>query len=219
MSWATREVTTTMAEQTQSILTQTKIKMTDPTALGVFGLAMVTLVASSQKLGWTTGTAYIIPWAIVLGSLAQVWAASVDFRNNNYFGSIVLGVYGLFWMAVGVHWMIALGWLGDPGAAADPRQAGFAYLGYLVFSLFITVAALEASKVFAGILVLIDVLFLTLALSTFGVAAGTMLTVAGVAEFGISLLGFYCAGVVFLNNFFGRTVLPLGAPFGLVKKA
>jgi succinate-acetate transporter protein len=39
----------------------------NPSPLGLLGLALVTLVASSNKLGITEGTAYIIPWAIFLG--------------------------------------------------------------------------------------------------------------------------------------------------------
>jgi hypothetical protein len=38
------------------------------------------------------------------------------------------------------------------------------------------------------------------------------------AEFAISMLGFYGAGAIFLNNFFGRTLLPLGAPMGWIRK-
>ena len=39
----------------------------NPSPLGLFGLAIVTLVASSSKLGITDGTAYIIPWALFWG--------------------------------------------------------------------------------------------------------------------------------------------------------
>ena len=45
----------------QQSVTETKIVMSDPTARGVFGLAMVTFVAASAKMGWTTGVTYIIP--------------------------------------------------------------------------------------------------------------------------------------------------------------
>ncbi len=42
------------------------VKMTtaDPSGIGLFGLAMVTLVASSQKLGLTDGVSLVLPWAI-----------------------------------------------------------------------------------------------------------------------------------------------------------
>jgi uncharacterized protein len=58
-------------------VTETKIVLSDPTALGVFGLSIITFVAASQKLGGTTGSTYLVPWALFLGS-------------------IVLGVHGLF---------------------------------------------------------------------------------------------------------------------------
>lgn len=199
-------------------VTETKIIMSDPTALGVFGLAMVTFVAASAKMGWTSGTAYIIPWALFLGSIAQVWASSIDFKKNNYFGAIVLGAYGLFWIAVAMHWATSLGWLGPVGDKADPRQLGVACIGYFIFSLFIMVAAFEANKVFAAILVMINVLLPALALTIFGINAPLFSLVAAYSELAISLLGFYCAGAVFLNSFFGRTLLPLGKPFGFIRK-
>lgn len=201
-----------------SPVTETKIIMSDPTALGVFGLAMVTFVAASAKMGWTSGTAYIIPWALFLGSIAQIWASTIDFKKNNYFGAIVLGAYGLFWIAVAMHWAMTLGWLGAVGDKADPKQFGFACLGYFVFSLFIMVAAFEANKVFAAILVLINILLPSLALSIFGINAPLFSALAAYSELGISLLGFYCAGAVFLNSYFGRTLLPLGKPFGFIRK-
>lgn len=43
---------------------QMKIATADPSALDPFGLAIVTLVASSQKLGITSGVSLVIPWAI-----------------------------------------------------------------------------------------------------------------------------------------------------------
>src|SRR5678815_1797825 len=208
----------TASHTPQPPITETKIIMSDPTSLGVFGLSMVTFVAASQKMGWTSGSAYLIPWALFLGSIAQVWASSIDFKKNNYFGAIVLGAYGLFWIGVAMHWAIALGWLGPIGANADPRQLGVACIGYFIFSLFIMVAACEANKVFAAILLLINVLLPSLALSLFGINTPLFSVVAAYAELAISLLGFYCAGAVFLNSYFGRTLLPLGKPFGFIRK-
>ena len=210
-----------MASTIEKVVTETRLKLSDATALGVFGLAMVTFVASSVKLGWVPGTHYVIPWAIMLGSIAQLWAAAIDMKNNSYFGSIVLGAYGLFWMAVAMHWMISQGWFYDIPADANPdltKAVAFAYIGYLIFSLFITVAAWEANKVFGAILVLIDVLLLSLALQALKVGADFFGPLAAWSEFLIALLGFYAAGTIFLNGFFGRQVLSLGKPLGLIKK-
>lgn len=198
-------------------VTEMRIAMADPTALGVFGLAMVTLVAASQKLGWTADTSYVIPWAIFLGAGAQLWASTVDFRKGNYFGATVLGAYGLFWMGVAMHWAMANGWIGQVGQG-DPKAIGFAFIGYLVFSLFITIASFETNRVFAAILVLIDVLFVGLIMATFGIDKPTASAIAALSELAISVLGFYASGAIFLNQFYGRTVLPLGKPLGLIRK-
>ena len=117
-----------------------------------------------------------------------------------------------------MHWAISLGWLGAVGDKADPRQLGMACIGYFIFSLFIMVAAFEANKVFAMILVMINVLLPSLALSLFGINTPLFSALAAYSELAISMLGFYCAGAVFLNSYFGRPLLPLGKPFGFIRK-
>ena len=64
-----------------------KIYTADPSALGLFGLAMITFVASSQKLGWTDGTSLLVPWAIFLGAIAQIYACVNDAKKGNVFRS------------------------------------------------------------------------------------------------------------------------------------
>ena len=89
----------------------------------------------------------------------------------------------------------------------------------MIFSLFIMVAAFEANKVFAAILVMINVLLPSLGLSILGIDPGFFSMLAAYSELVISLLGLYCAGAVFLNTYFGRVLLPLGKPFGFIRKA
>lgn len=59
----------------------------NPSPLGLLGLVIVTLLASSAKLGITDGTAWIIPWAIFLGAFAQFVAGILDYKHNNTFGA------------------------------------------------------------------------------------------------------------------------------------
>ncbi|QDR80839.1 acetate uptake transporter [Sporomusa termitida] len=189
----------------------------DPTPLGVFGLAMVTLVAASQKLGWTSGTAFLIPWAFFLGATAQLFASYWDFKHNNLFGATVLGAFGLFWYSVAMAWMIKGGVFGAALAAqADVSQMGFAFFGYFIFSVFATVASLDTNKVFIGIMVLIDALLICLALDSWGFHWAH--SIAAWSELGISILGFYASGAIFLNKFAGRVVLPIGKPLGILRR-
>lgn len=196
-----------------------KITTADPSALGLFGLAMVTLVASSQKLGITHGLSYVLPWAIFLGGFAQLFACIHDAKHNNTFGTTAFGGYALFWFGVGTSWLIQLGFFGEKLATSvDTNQFGLVFVGYLIFSLFMTIGAMETHKVLFTIFVLIDVLFIGLALSTFGIAYEVTHTIAGVAELLIAICSFYGSAAAVLNTHFGKVFLPVGKPFGIFKK-
>ncbi len=195
-----------------------QIVVADPSALGLFGLAMVCFVAASQKLAWTTGMSFVIPWAIFLGSIAQMMACVYDFKHNNLFGATVFGAYGLFWISMAALWLIKMGAFGAVLASAvDVKQLGFAFIGYLIFSLFGTVAAMETNKVIFSIMCLINVLFIGLAIDSFGMGGHWAHAMAAWSELAISLLGFYGSGATFLNKWFGKAFLPVGKPFGIFK--
>ena len=196
-----------------------KIATADPSAIGLFGLAIVTLVASSQKLGLTEGLGYVLPWAIFLGGVAQFYASVLDSKHNNTFGTTAFGAYGLFWMGVGTGWLIQAGVFGENlMLATDTRQLGVMYLGYLVFTIFMTIGALETNKVLFFIFFLIDFLFIGLALSAFGIMEHGMHLLAAYSELAIGILSLYGAGANVLNKHFGFAFLPIGKPFGLIKK-
>lgn len=196
-----------------------KITTADPSAIGLFGLAMVTLVASTQKLEWTHGLSDVIPWAIFLGAFAQLFAAVQDSKHGNTFGTTAFGAYGFFWLGVATTWMINMGVFGKTLAGAvDTHQLGVAFVGYLIFTLFMTIGAMETNKVLFIIFVLIDFLFIGLSLSTLGIAEGFFHDVAAVSELLIAIMSFYGCGANVLNTHFGRTFLPVGKPFGIFKK-
>ena len=198
---------------------QMKEMVADPTPLGLFGLAMVCFVASSQKLGWTTGTSFIVPWAILLGSFAQMIASYFDFKHNNAFGSIVFGAYGLFWSAMASLWMMKAGAFGpELVKGIDGNQLGFAFIGYLIFSMFGTIAAIETNKVVLSIMVLINFLFVGLIFDTFGIGGHWAHSMAAWSEFVISIIGFYGAGAILVNKVIGRIVFPVGKGLGILNK-
>ena len=194
----------------------------DPSALGLFGLAMVTLVASSQKLGITSGVSYVLPWAIFLGAFAQLIAGVLDYKKKNVFGATAFCAYGFFWLGMALSWLINEGILGETlKAGVDTHQMGFAFLGYLVLTLFLTIGATQTNKVLFSIFVLIDVLFLGLTVSNFVTEGSVHIlfhNMAALAELAIAILSFYGSGANVLNNHFGRTFLPIGAPLNIFSK-
>ncbi|HBN08525.1 MAG TPA: hypothetical protein DD435_07705 [Cyanobacteria bacterium UBA8530] len=197
-----------------------KAAVGEPAGLGLFGLAIVTLVVSSEKLGLTTGLSLLIPWAIFLGAFAQLIACLNDFRRHNIFGATAFGGYAFFWFSMAMVWFIKLGFFGEKIAAGvDSRQLGVVFIGYLIFSLYMTVAAMETNRVLFWILFLIDFLFLGLALNAFNVMPAFTMGLAGWSELGVALLGFYGSAATVLNTHFDQVVLPVGKPFGIFKKA
>lgn len=200
--------------------TNIKITVADPSAFGLFGLAIVTLVASSQKLGITNGNALIIPWAIFLGGIAQLMACIYDFKHNNVFGATAFGAFGLFWLSMALGWLISNGLFGSELAASiDIKQTAIAFIGYLIFSLIMTIGAIETNKVLLIIFILIDLLFIGLALSI--LAAPNLAhfghQLAAYSELLIALMSFYGVAGNVLNKHFGRTFIPLGKPLNIFK--
>jgi len=190
-----------------------KIVNCDPSALGLFGLAIVTLVASSQKLGITTGTSFVIPWAIFLGGFAQLFACINDSKRNNVLGTTTFGGFALFWFAVATSWLIKNGVFGETMATGvDGIQLGFAFLGYLIFSLFLTLGFTTTNKVLFVDLIFIDLLFVGLTLNSFGIMSEFSHYLAAFSELAISIISFYAFGATVINQHFGKTVFPLGKP-------
>lgn len=191
----------------------------NPSPLGLLGLGMVTLVACTQKLAITGGdthsTALVIPWAIFLGAAAQFVAGLYDFKHNNTFGATAFCGYGFFWFATGMTWMMQNGMFGmKAGLFLDPHQLGYAFLGYFIFTVIMTVGAMGANKMLFIIFFLIDLLFLGLFMYTLGWGGHGFAQLAGYSELGISIMSFYGVAATVLNTHYGKTVLPVGAPFG-----
>ncbi|MDR2508319.1 MAG: acetate uptake transporter [Candidatus Accumulibacter sp.] len=195
-----------------------KLSVANPTALGLFGLGIVTFVAASQKLGITEGLSFVIVYAIFLGATAQLVASIFDFFHENIWGGTVLGAYAFFWYALAAAWMMKMGVFGpELAAACDTKQLGFAFLGYLIFSVMMTIGAMEISRLIFITMVAIDILLAALSLNAFGIAPHTTHVIGAYAEMVTALLSFYGACAVVLNTAFGKTFLPVGKPFGIFK--
>lgn len=193
--------------------------LADPSPYGLFGLAVITFVASTQKLGITTGVSGLIPWAIFLGCIPQFVAAIVDFKKDNVFGATVFGAFGVFWFAVAFIWLISMGVFGEAMKnSLDMKQFGVVCIGYLFLVGALTFGAAEAHKVLFFIFLAVDVLLIAMALNYLGIAVKETQLIAGIAEFVTALIGFYGCAAGVLNKNLGRVVLPVGKPLGIFKK-
>ena len=105
-----------------------QLSLADPTPLGLFGLAVVTMVASAQKMGIVSDVSWVLPWALFCGSFAQILAGILDYCHKNIFGGTIFCAFGFFWSGVGMCWMIKAGAFGAGLAKGiDPKALGFAF--------------------------------------------------------------------------------------------
>ncbi|AMJ39971.1 acetate uptake transporter [Anaerotignum propionicum] len=204
---------------TQNEKLYVSVKTGDPSSIGLLGLAMVTLVASSQKLGFTNDLSFILPWAIFLGGIAQLFASVLDFKKENAFGGTAFGAYGFFWLGVAMSWMMKLGMFGaEVTSKIDARQLGVAFLGYLIFSIFMTLGATRTNKVLFFIFVAVDFLLIGLTGSALGFMPEPMHQLAAWSELVVAILSFYLSGALILNMQFGYEFLWIGKPIHCFEK-
>lgn len=187
-------------------VTETKLRVANPAALGLMGLGVVTLVACSQKLGLTEGYEGLLPWVFFLGAFAQIIASGIEFKRDNVFCATAFGAYGLFWFAIGMTW-----YNGTPNI----EQMGFAILGYLIFNTYMMYGAAALNKGLFAVFLFIELLLATLLLNIYFDITPVF---AGLSELGVALSSFYVSAAVLLESVAGFEVLPLGKPLLTLKK-
>ena len=200
-----------MADSSESpfLTTETKPRASaaDPAVLGLTGLAVAALVLASGDLGLASGAAksLMIPWTLFMGATAQLVAGLIDFRRNNMFGATAFTTYSLLWYSVSLTLFITI----FTSAKFDITHYAYGLIGFLVFSLVLTVASAMTNKTLFAVLVFIDLAILTLVLN---IMAKTPTKLVGVFLLLVAASSFYGAAGILINTMSGRTLIPLGNP-------
>ena len=139
----------------------------------------------------------------MMGAVAQFIAGIMDFKRNNVFGATAFTTYSLLWFAVSLTLFIAI----FTDAKVDMDHYAFGLIGFLVFSLYLTVTSAMTNKMLFVALVFIDLSLFALVLN---IMAGTPALMVGIFLFLVSLSSFYGAAAIILNAESGRILLPLG---------
>lgn len=184
-----------------------EISLGEPAPLGLIGLAVAALVLASTDLGLASSAAksLMIPWTLFLGATAQLIAGLTDFKRNNIFGAIAFTTYSLLWYAVSLTLYISI----FGGVPVDLNHYAFGLIGFLFFSLILTLGSLMTNKAFMAILVFIDLAILALVSH---ILVGSTEVLVGVFLVFVSLFSFYGAMAILINNMAGKVVFPMGDP-------
>ena len=182
-----------------------------PSILGLFGFAGATLIVAANLAGWygnATTPEYLAPFAAFFGGLAQFMAGMWAYRARDAVGTAMHGMWGSFWLAYGLLWLlVAVGSLA-PGQTMNTALA-FWFIALAAITISGTFGALSEGK--GAVTVVLATLATGAALAAVGLGwEGTSWTHAGGWLFVISAgCAWYTATAMMLAAASGRTVLPL----------
>ncbi len=185
-------------------------KLANPGPLGLMGFGMTTILLNIHNAGFFPITTAIVAMGIFYGGIAQVIAGILEFKKGNTFGVTAFTSYGFFWLTLVGIWYLP--------TSAVTATTDHAFLGiYLavwgIFTLFMFFGTLKGNKMLQFVFASLTVLFFLLAIGNI-VGSKAILTFAGFEGIICGASAIYLAMAEVLNEQYGKTVLPIGAPKG-----
>lgn len=182
-----------------------------PSVLGLFGFAAATFMVATNLAGWygtTKSGVFLFPFAATFGGIAQFAAGLWAYRARDALATAMHGMWGAFWMAYGILWLLVA--VGDVTLPAGK----FPELAFWFFPL----AAITLSGAVASVG---ENLGVTATLSTLATGAAFLgigylvgvhgwLVAGGWVLFASAICAFYTASAMMWKSSFGRVMLPLG---------
>jgi len=180
-------------------LAQTSVQtVADPAPLGLAGFATTTFVLSAANAGLMPHTAepVVLGLAFAFGGVAQFSAGMWEFKRNNTFGATAFTAYGAFWLS---FFLLVVYHIKGIPPEAIPSALGFYLLAWGIFTAYMTVAALKASRPVLVVFVLLTITFFLLAIGAF---TGTAVISQTGGWFGLAtaLAAWYASAMGVINS-------------------
>ena len=179
----------------------------NPAPLGLMGFGMTTVLLNIHNAGFYPMNAMILSMGFFYGGIAQVIAGIEEWQKGNTFGATAFTSYGLFWLT-----LVGIVLLPKSESYSGLATESFPFAAYLfmwgIFTLFMFVGTLRGSRA-------LSVVFLTLAILFFLLAAGNylgsaaILKIAGYEGIFTGLSAIYTALGQVLNEAYGKKMIPL----------
>lgn len=188
----------------------------NPAVVGLAGFGLTTLMLQFHNLGWC-GTGVIFATAMMLGGGAQIVAGLQEYGTGNNFGYSAFTVYGAFWLALGLIWLLA-----DMGAggvsfagkhlAISSTDIGVFLLCFTLYTAIMWYAALRIHGAMAFTFTTLLLGFIGLDL-VFLFGMKSVLTITAIDLIICALAAWYMMAHVIYKDVFGRDILPVGKPW------
>ncbi|MGH3155368.1 MAG: acetate uptake transporter [Streptosporangiaceae bacterium] len=183
----------------------------DPVPVGIAGFAMTTFVLSCVNAGFFGGpaaTPVVLGLAVFYGGLVQLVAGLWAFRRGETFAAVAFCSYGGgFWLS---YFFLVYFIAPHLAASVAGDAVGLYLLGWLIFTFYMTIAALRTSLAVLCVFITLTATYLLLVLAELGVAASTLLPIGGYVGITCGVAAWYVAFAHVVNATFGRDFIPTG---------
>jgi uncharacterized protein len=184
----------------------------DPVPVGIAGFGMTTFVLSCVNAGFFGGSKagpMVLGLAIFYGGLVQLLAGMWAFRKGETFAAVAFCSYGGgFWLSYFflVHFVLPT----LPASVAG-NAVGLYLLAWLIFTFYMTIAALRTNVAVLCVFITLTATYLLLVLANLGVATSSLLPIAGYVGITCGVAAWYVAFAHVFNATFGRELIPTRA--------
>lgn len=183
--------------------------LADPVPLGIAGFAMTTFALSCVNAGFFGGAAsgpMVLGLAIFYGGLVQLLAGMWAFRRGETFVAVAFSSYGGgFWLSYFFLSYFIAPHLA-PSVAGD--AVGLYLLCWLIFTFYMTIAALRTNAAVLAVFVTLSATYLLLVLAELGVATTSLTQIGGYVGITCGVAAWYVAFAHVVNAAFGRDLVP-----------
>jgi uncharacterized protein len=181
----------------------------DPVPVGIAGFAMTTFVLSCVNAGFFGGTAatpMVLGLALFYGGLVQLLAGLWAFRRGETFAAVAFCSYGGgFW---GSYFFLVYFIAPRLPASVAGNAIGLYLLGWLIFTFYMTIAALKTNLAILVVFITLTATYLLLALANFGINPSDLVNIGGYVGITCGVAAWYVAFAHVTSATFGRELIP-----------
>ena len=181
----------------------------DPVPVGIAGFGMTTFILSCINAGFfggTQATPMVLGLAIFYGGVVQLLAGMWAFRRGETFVAVAFSSYGGgFWLSYFFLVYFIAPHLA-PSVAGD--AVGLYLLGWLIFTFYMTIAALKTNAAVLWVFITLTATYLLLTLANLCINPSDLLPIGGYVGITCGVAAWYVAFAHVTNATYGRELIP-----------
>jgi succinate-acetate transporter protein len=181
----------------------------DPVPVGIAGFAMTTFILSCVNAGFFGGTAstpMVLGLAMFYGGLVQLLAGLWAFRRGETFVAVAFCSYGGgFWLS---YFFLVYFIVPHLAVSVAGNAVGLYLLGWLIFTFYMTIAALRTNLAVLGVFVTLTATYLLLVLGNLGIDKADLVPIGGYVGITCGVTAWYVAFAHVTNATFTRELIP-----------